>query len=183
MRWDRLFEDLNAQADASQRNQLWAESGDLARAQRAEITLVRRCLAAGDARLVVTVPAGDVVGVCVEAAEQWLLLRTEQGDVLVAARAVRYVRGVPHDAAAAQGRVARSLTLGHVLRRLARDRLPVAIHVVDSELRGTIDAVGQDHLDLAEHPLDEYRRAGSVRALTAVPFSAVSSVRVLATGW
>lgn len=183
MRWDRLFEDLHAQVDAAQRTELWSQSADLARAHRAEITLMSRCLAAGEARLTITVPGGNITGRCVQAADQWLLLRGERGDVLIPTDAVGVVRGLPHAAAPPQGRVARSLTMGHVLRQLSRDRLPVAVHVGHAELHGTIDGVGQDHLDLAEHPADEFRRTSSVRAVTALPFSAVSTVRVLETGW
>jgi hypothetical protein len=183
VRWDRLFDDLHAQVDASRRAEVWSQSADLGRAHRAEITLIRRCLAAGAARLTITTPGGDITGTCCRAADHWLLLRAEHGDVLIPMHAVRSVRGLPHAAAPPQGRVAGSLTLSHIFRQLCRDRLPVAVHLGPDEAHGTIDAVGRDHLDLAEHPIDELRRADSVRAITAVPFSAVSAVRVLDTGW
>ena len=38
---------------------------------------------------------------------------------------------------------------------------------------GTIDAVGADHLDLAEHPEGVPRRRGNVTAMTTVPFQAL----------
>jgi hypothetical protein len=40
-------------------------------------------------------------------------------------------------------------------------------------LVGTIDAVGADHLDLAEHPEGVPRRRGNVTAMTTVPFQAL----------
>jgi hypothetical protein len=42
---------------------------------------------------------------------------------------------------------------------------------------GTIDRVGRDFLDLAEHAVDDARRAESVRSVRTVPFGAVVAVR------
>jgi hypothetical protein len=43
-------------------------------------------------------------------------------------------------------------------------------------LLGTIDAVGADHLDLAEHLEGVPRRRENVRAVTTVPFTALVAV-------
>src|SRR6478736_106449 len=43
-------------------------------------------------------------------------------------------------------------------------------------LLGTIDAVGADHLDLAEHPDGLPRRRENVRAVATVPFAALIAV-------
>ena len=43
-------------------------------------------------------------------------------------------------------------------------------------LLGTIDAVGADHLDLAEHLEGLPRRRENVRAVATVPFAAVVTV-------
>jgi hypothetical protein len=61
---------------------------------------------------------------------------------------------------------------------LARDRTPVAVVLTSGDvLTGTIDRVGEDFVELAEHPVDEPRRAGSVRAVRLLPLSALAAVR------
>jgi hypothetical protein len=57
-------------------------------------------------------------------------------------------RGVGHRASDL-GAVATRLGLGHVLRALAREGVPVVILTTGGEIRGRIDQVGADHLDLA----------------------------------
>jgi hypothetical protein len=52
----------------------------------------------------------------------------------------------------------------------------IAVGPVPSLLTGTIDAVGQDALDLAEHPLDLPRRAEHVTDVRVVPFPAIGAV-------
>ena len=46
-----------------------------------------------------------------------------------------------------------------------------------SVLPGTIDRVGADHLDLAEHGRGELRRAAAVRQVRLVPLAALVAVR------
>ena len=70
-------------------------------------------------------------------------------------------------------RTARRFGLGYALRALSRDRATVAVSLVGGgpPLLGTIDAVGADHLDLAEHDEGVPRRRENVRAVATVPFA------------
>jgi hypothetical protein len=48
---------------------------------------------------------------------------------------------------------------------------------------GTIDRVGADFCEIAEHALDEARRGGAVHGVTAVALSALAVVRAAPVGW
>ena len=69
----------------------------------------------------------------------------------------------------------RRFGLGYALRALSRDRATVAVHLLGHEaaIVGTIDGVGADHLDLAEHPEGTARRRENVTAVTTVATSAL----------
>ena len=68
------------------------------------------------------------------------------------------------------------LGLAFVLRDLCRRRAAVEVQVGVERLHGTIDRVGRDHLDLAEHAPDEPRRSAVVRGMRSIPFAALVSV-------
>ncbi|MGB7819153.1 MAG: hypothetical protein WBL35_10560, partial [Ornithinibacter sp.] len=77
----------------------------------------------------------------------------------------------------AQARTARRFGLGYALRALSRDRATVAVSLLGvPAVIGTIDAVGADHLDLAEHHEGEVRRPENVRRTLALPFAALVGV-------
>jgi hypothetical protein len=63
------------------------------------------------------------------------------------------------------------------LRELARRREPVRVELADAtRCDGTIEAVGSDYLEVAEHDLGEARRRAAVRARRFVGFAAVVAV-------
>ena len=63
------------------------------------------------------------------------------------------------------------------LGELARRRQPVRVELVDgARCDGTIEVVGGDYLEVAEHDLGEARRRVAVRARRFVGFGAVVAV-------
>lgn len=174
MRWDRLFEDLEAQLGAEERRERDSEVADRTRRERAGVELGARFAAAVGARVRVRLVTGDqVLGELVDLGDDWLLLRLETGrDAVVPVAAVTGVVGLP--ARASGARTARRFALGYALRGLSRDRAPVAVTDVSGQVvTGTIDVVGADSLDLAEHALGESRRPENVRGRQTIPFRAV----------
>lgn len=181
MRWQALFDDLEGQYEAAEAAELAAEVADRSRREAAGLRLVDRLRPAVGATVSVHLPgAGLLRGRLEDCGTDWLLLREEGArEVLVPLAAVLGVLGPgARTAAPEDGPVARSLDLRWALRGLARSRAAVALVLTDGEVvTGTLDRVGADHLDLAEHGLAESRRPGAVRQVRLVPLSALVLVR------
>jgi hypothetical protein len=185
MRWDVLFADLEAQAAAADRSGFDAEVADRTRAERARLTLADRVVAQRGRVLGWHLVDGThLTGRVEEAGADWALVR-EAGPAswLVPTEAVAGIAGLTSAAAAphdADGRPRLRLPITVVLRAMARDRAGVLVHLVDgAALSGTIDHVGQDHVDLALHPADEVRRPVQASDVRVVPLRAVVRLRLL----
>lgn len=182
MRWDELFRDLEGQLEAAQGADLTAEVADRTRREVAQLRLVDRLRPAIGHPVCVHVHGGDhTTGRLCDVGAQWLLVDEPGGrQALVPLAAVLGVTGLGALSAVpgAEGRVAVRLGLGHALRGIARDRLPVAVRLADgSQVSGTVDRVGEDFLELAEHPPGEPRRRGEVTGLRTVALAALAVVR------
>jgi hypothetical protein len=182
MRWQQLFADLQAQFDEEEAAAERGESASRARAEIGAVRLVQRLRGALGTRVSLTCRgAGQVGGVLADVGANWLLLEDDGGrQYLIASSAVRAVAGLGRGTAAPEpdGQVRVRMDLRRVLRGLARDRATVQCLLDDgSVLTGTVDRVGADFLELAEHPVDEPRRRGAVRGVRAVVLAAVAVVR------
>lgn len=181
MRWQQLFEDLEAQFDAAQAAELAGEVAERSRREAALLCLADRLRPAVGAPVGVSLPgAGLLRGRLLDAGADWLLLEEPGGrQVLVPLEAVLGVTGVgARSAVPDDSPVTKRLDLRWALRGLARSRTGVGLGLVDgSVVTGTLDRVGVDHLDLAEHAPGEARRAGAVRQVRLVPLPAIALVR------
>lgn len=182
MRWKALFDDLEAQADAVARGELDAEVRDRVRRETSLLRLSDRLAAAVGSPLVLHVAgAGAVHARLLDSGVDWLLVEEAGGhEVLVPALAVLSVGGVGPRAQAPDsgGEVGKRLDLRWALRGLARDRAGLALVLRDgSAVGGTLDRVGLDFVELAEHGTGEARRAGAVLGLRLVPLEALSLLR------
>ncbi|WP_446665410.1 hypothetical protein [Flexivirga sp. B27] len=178
MRWQDLFADLEAQLLAEQRRELQAEVADRTRRERAEVTVLDRAARSVGSGLTVVTGAGSIRGTLEDLGKDWLLLQEEgRHAALVPLAAVTAIVGLATRSDDDRG-LGRRFGIGVALRGIARDRAPVAIHDVAGGLAtGTIDKVGADHLDLAEHPADAVRRARALTGHRVVPFAAIGIVR------
>lgn len=180
MRWSRLFADLESQVEALVSGELTAEVAERTRAEVGGIDLADRLRAAQDHPIEVTCwGAGTVRGRLVGCGADWLLLAEAAGtEALVPAPALLGVGGLGRAVAPPAGVVERRLGLRHALRGVAKDRSPVLVGLVDgSTLTGTLDRVGADFVDLAEHPPGEPRRATAVVRVVALPMRAIAVIR------
>ncbi len=189
--WDRLFEDLEGQLAAeweAERAVLDAESERLriarlglrARLRRFEhdAALVGLRLVDGERRSVrVRVVGAD-----------WIAAQPPEGGgaVIVPLSAITGVESTHgallatlEDAELPADELRGRMTLGYLLRDLARRRTPLHVALRDGErLHGTVDRAGADHLDLAVHDAGQARRTDAVRAFRIVPFDALVSARM-----
>lgn len=180
MRWDQLFADLEAEMAAEESAERQAEIAERTRAEVARLRLVDRLRAARAPVTVAVSGLGDVTCDIVDTGPDWVLLDgAARGQLVVALDAVCSVSGLASWSAApgSEGAVAARLHLGAVLRGVARDRATVRVVLRDGvSYTGTVDRVGADFLELAEHDPDQQRRARAVRGVRLVPLAALAAV-------
>lgn len=179
MRWELLFEDLAARLAAEESLDREAEVAERTRRERAQVGLLQRLAAARSGAPISAHVAGlgRVQARVLDVGADWVLLGTsaERG-ALVPFAALRSLGGLAGRAGPVSS-VTKGFTLGAALRAISRDRAGVLLVDVDgTRTTGTIDAVGQDALDLAEHPLDLPRRPEHVIDVRVVPFTAIGAV-------
>jgi len=186
LRWEALFADLEAQWEAAESAELAAEVEDRSRREIGYLRLVDRLRPAVGHRLRFDVVGqagperGAITGRLLALGPDWLLVEdVGGGEVLVPSRSLLAVRGLRGEAAhpGHEGRVGARLDLRHVLRGVARDRSGCLVVLSDGRtVSGTIDRVGTDFVDLAEHAPGEFRRPRAVEGCT-VPLTAIVLLR------
>jgi len=182
MRLEALFEDLESQFDAMRDGDLYGEVADRIRAEIGRLTVLDRLRGAVGTEVRMELSQSQSVrGVLSRVGKDCLLLVTERSEEwLVPLTAVEAVHGLGPWAEPATGAVAAKLGLTHLLRGIARDRSPVTVvgaGAGSQPVTGTVDRVGADFLELAEHPLDSPRRRGEVYNVRLVPLTALVAVR------
>ncbi|HKU31758.1 hypothetical protein [Arthrobacter sp. NyZ413] len=185
MRWDALFDDMEAQLAAEHLLGLESEVSERARVEIAGIDVSDRLRGALGQALDVVLRSGMVVsGGVSHVGSEWLVLNEGSLQWLVPLAAVLTYRGLGRQAIAAQSTVSRRLGIASALRVLARDRAELAVHVLaanpgEAAIYGVIDRVGKDHFDLAVLMPGEVRRAGNVVSVVTVPFGSLAALRSL----
>lgn len=179
MRLEALFEDLESQFEALQDGDLYGEVADRIRAEVGKITVLDRLRGAVGTVIRVELRHADPVqGTLSRVGKDCLLLEAERYEEwLIPDSALIGIHGLGPFAEPAEGAVAAKLGLAHLLRGIARDRSPVTLFCGKNPITGTIDRVGADFLELAEHPLDAPRRRTEVYNSRLVPTLAVDAVR------
>lgn len=182
MRWEALFADLQAELEAGQSVDLAAEVADRSRREAARLRLADRLRGSVGCRLIVAAAGGTAVRGRLDAVgPDWLLVSEGLGRAaLLPAAAVLSIIGLGRLAAepGSESPLGARLALCHALRGLVRDRAAVAITLSDGTvLGGTLDRVGADFVELAEHPVREPRRPSVVNAVHTLPLAAIAAVR------
>ncbi|HEU0206687.1 MAG TPA: hypothetical protein VFQ74_08355 [Pseudolysinimonas sp.] len=197
MRWDNLFDDLESQLE----QELGAEEGDLLAEEerlrlgrltvRDRMTAMTRPDDRPSEPLRLTLRDGSTVTVAVGSiGRDWVvgeLIGARRGSCVVPLSAIAAILPTPEQVARSvmavpavepAGSLSARLGLPFVLRDLCRRRAAVDLSTTSGErLHGTIDRVGRDHLDLAEHEPGVPRRAASVDRIRILPVGELVLVR------
>lgn len=175
-----MFADLSAELDAEAEAEQRSEVADRIRADLSRLRLVDRLRPAlnSGARLRVTVSGHDpVIGTLQALGSEWLLISEDSGDErLIPLSALQRIEGLSQRSAepGSEGVVASRLGLAIALRRIVRDRSPVAVALTSGDvLVGRLARVGADHVEL--EPLDGL--ASSSASIATLPIAALAFVR------
>lgn len=182
MRWDALFADLEAQAEALASAERAAEVDERIRGEVGALGLLDRARGAVGAQLRLRLDGGHAAhGRLVRVGADWLLLDEGAGrEALIPAGALLGARGLLRYSAVpgSAGPVESRLGLRQALRGIARDRSPVRLALRDgASMAATIDRVGADFVEVATHAAGEARRRQEVRDVELVPISALVAAR------
>lgn len=180
MRWDDLFADLQAQAEALLIAERDAEVAELTRLETSRLQLAGRFRASLGAPVRVRCLGGMVLtGRLSAVGGGWLLVEEDAGrEAFLATAAVVSVAGLGRLAGGQGTALDAGLGIGRALRGLARDRSVLRACLIDSTvIDGTLDRVGSDYVEFAVHAAGEPRRRAEVREVLVVPISALAVLR------
>lgn len=196
MRWDRLFDDLESQLE----QELGAEEVELAVEEerlrlgrlglRERIVAMARIIDPAREPLAVDTAAGERLSLTVSAVgRDWIAGELPAGTPRPSAvvpfasiagvvpTATQLADSLRVDPTLAPDTLSARLGLPFVLRDLCRRRAAVLIATAGAAIHGTIDRVGRDHLDLAEHEPGQPRRESLVRGVRLVPLGRIDHLR------
>lgn len=176
---DRLLEDLSGRLAHQEREEMLAVSEDLARAERAQLTLADRLRATAGRPVVVHLGEGlRLAGRVEEVSQAWAAVREEGASrpSIVPLPAIVLLEGLSARARPAEESALSPRGLGSVLRGIARDRSTVRIETRAGGVTGRIAAVGAELMDVLSLPTGERTSVpGSSRL--SVALSAILAVR------
>ena len=178
----RVFDELEAEFDAGLRREAEQEAVAAVRAELGSTVLWEQLARRIGSDAVVLAGARTFRGATVASYPEFLVLRADDGTEHL----IRYGPAVsvalpaePPTLRPTPNPAARRHQFALALRELARRREPVRVELADgTSCDGTIEAVGSDYLEVAEHELGEARRRVAVRARRFVGFEAVVAVTI-----
>lgn len=176
----RVFEELEAEFEAGLRREADQETAAALRAGIGETVLWEQLARRTGAQAVAHAGTRRFRGVVVASYPEFLVLHDGDGTEHL----IRYgpatsvaLPAEPSTLQPAPAGAARRYRLSLALRELARRREPVRVELVDGgRVDGTIEAVGSDYLELAEHDPGEARRRRAVKARRFLSLAAIAAV-------
>jgi hypothetical protein len=180
MRWDSLFDDLEAQLNEQSQAQLREEIAENIRIERATAELLPTLVRFSGHEIALRLSGGTELraklGPC---AADYICLETEHSQWVIRCSAIQALALPPGKVPIAdQHGAGRSVKFSSVLRGLLRDRARCQIFSRDgiSLAEGTLAQVAKDFLMILVHPRDEYARSQQVSTQLLIPLEAIGWV-------
>lgn len=182
MRWDALFDDMEAQLAARQQLEFEAEIAERALVDSAGVELADRLRGSLGQAIRVHLAAGSTIdGVLSHAGSEALVVDEPAHQVLIPYAAAVQYSGLSRLAVPEPSKVRQRLGLGSALRGLARDRARVTVLLGrrpdEPGQQGMIKTVGRDFLDLAVAKDGDGPRPSTGWPTVTIPFAALAAIR------
>jgi hypothetical protein len=176
----RVFDELEAEFEAGLRLEAEQEAVAALRAGMGETVLWEQLARRVGIQAVAHVGAHRFRGTMLASYPEFLVLRADDGAEHLVRPGPAVSVGLPSEPSSLRpvpAAPAHRYQFALALRELARRREPVRVDLADgSRVDGTIEAVGSDYLEIAEHDPGEARRRAAVKARRFVGFDAVAAV-------
>lgn len=185
MRWNDLFTDLEAQLRFGQWEAVEQDAAELTRGMWAELTLMDRLRGVLEQQIRMILADGRLQALKVQAiGPAWVGGTDETSSLIVLRDAIVSIESDLSRAVVPSRPLQAGPSVLAIYRALARRREPIQVvskrGVVLAE--GTIDRVGKDHIDVALHARDEFRRASALRGERIIPTDVIQLVRASPMG-
>jgi hypothetical protein len=176
----RAFDDLEAEFEAGLRREAEQEATSALRAGIGETVLWEQLARRVGTEAVARAGARLLRGVVAAGYPEFLVLRAADGSEHLVRHGPAVSVALPPEPPRLQptpAGIARRYQLALALRELARRREPVRVELADGgRVDGTIEAVGSDYLEIAEHEPGDAPRRAAVRARRFIGFTALVAV-------
>lgn len=174
MRWESLFDDLEAAFVAEAEAELEAEIAEAVRLERSALRFVDRLRASRGTQVQLQVAGGRRVDLRVGAVgEDWISGAEGPREVLIPASAVHSAVGLARQGQAEASHVRRRLGITAPLRQLLRDRAQIVVLGAEGVLlEGLLMEVGRDALEVLPAPRGELPRRRGAQETVTVPLAA-----------
>ncbi len=186
-RWDGVFADLEAQAQTIADENLADEIADRTRREWAQISLIDRLTAARhrvvSLRILDSSNGFRIVSLLInDVGPEWLVgSETESGaEWLLPLRSIISVTdlGQSSESTDTKSFVGQRYGISAVVRRWVRDRRTVTLGVAGlGDVTGTLNRAGRDHVDVAVHPADIFRRTTGVAEIHTISYDAIRWIK------
>lgn len=180
MRWDSLFDDLEAQLDEQNRAQLRDEISENVRIERSTAELTQTLARFQGLELTIRLSgATEIRATLGPVSTDYLCLETDRSQWVIRRQTVESIALPQTQGSGLSWRhQSKSIRFASVIRGLLRDRSRCQIHGRNGNAlaEGTLAQVAKDYLIIDVHPRDEFARPGRISGNLLIPLESIGWV-------